>query len=88
MLDELRNQIDEIDLNLLHLLNSRATGVLEIQRTKRELGLPPYSAARESEIVHRLKTANKGPLPDEAIEDIFRKILQHSLSSLVLIDEQ
>jgi 3-deoxy-7-phosphoheptulonate synthase/chorismate mutase len=86
-LDELRGQIDEIDLKLLALLNSRADVVLRIQDLKLELGLPPYSAIREGEIIHQLRTANMGPLPDQAVEDIFREILQHSLSSLVLTDD-
>jgi len=81
-LNELRNQIDELDLRLLRLLSARAKTVLEIQEVKRDQGLPPYSAARESEIVRQLRTANEGPLPDEAVEDIFCKILYHSLSSL------
>ncbi len=86
LLQSLREQIDQIDLELLHLLSARATVVLQIQRAKRELGLPSYSATRESDIVRRLKNANKGPLPDDAKEDIFRRILQHSLSSLVVED--
>ena len=87
VLEGLREQIDQIDLELLHLLSERATIVLQIQRVKREFGLPSYSATRESDIVYRLRNANKGPLPDDAIEDIFRRILQHSLSSLVVEDE-
>jgi chorismate mutase-like protein len=87
VIQELRNQIDRIDLELLDLLSTRATVVLQIQRAKREFGLPSYSATRESDIVRRLRNANKGPLPDDAIEDIFRRILQHSLSSLVVEDE-
>lgn len=81
-LDELRNRIDEIDLRLLALLNSRAEIVLQIQDLKREQGLPPYSAIREGEIVEQLRKANTGPLPDEVVEDIFHKILKHLLSSL------
>ena len=84
---DLRAQIDQIDLELLHLLSTRATVVQQIQRAKREFGFPSYSAARESEIVSRLREANRGPLPDDAIEDIFLRILQHSLSSLVVEDE-
>jgi chorismate mutase-like protein len=87
VLQGLRRQIDQIDLELLHLLSARAKVVLQIQRVKRERGLPSYSATRESDIIRRLRSANKGPLPDDAIEDIFRRILQHSLSSLVVEDE-
>ena len=86
-LQDLRRQIDQIDLDLLRLLSARATVVLQIQKVKREIGLPSYSAAREGDIVRRVRSANKGPLPDDAVEDIFRRILQHSLSSLVVEDE-
>jgi len=86
-IQQLRNQIDRIDLELLNLLSARATVVLQIQRAKREFGLPSYSATREDEIIRRLRNANEGPLPDDAIEDIFGRILQHSLSSLVVEDE-
>ncbi|MGD1992839.1 MAG: chorismate mutase [Anaerolineae bacterium] len=82
-LADLRFQIDRVDRSLLDLLNARAEIVIEIQDLKREIGLPPYSAAREHEILERLRTANQGPLPDEAVEDIFLRILRHSLSSLV-----
>lgn len=82
VLEALRARIDQVDSALLDLLNSRAEIVIEVQDLKRELGLPSYSAARESAIVERLKSANSGPLPDEAVEDIFFKILQHSISSL------
>jgi 3-deoxy-7-phosphoheptulonate synthase/chorismate mutase len=82
-LNELRDDIDHIDRELLELLNSPAEIVLEIQRLKHRLGLPSYSAARESEIIGQVRQANRGPLPDGAVEQIFGCILQHSLSSLV-----
>lgn len=86
-LEDLREKIDQIDIELLHLLNNRAKVVIQIQHIKICLGLPAYSAIREGEILQRLRTANQGPLPDDAIEDIFRRILQHSLASLRTDDE-
>jgi chorismate mutase-like protein len=81
-LDTLRTQIDELDVELLRLLNKRASIVLNIQEIKKDQGTPSYSAKRESQILDRVRSANEGPLPNEAIEDIFRCILQHSLASL------
>ena len=75
----LRQQIDIIDLELLQLLNSRACIVMRIQEIKQQMRMPPYSAAREGEIIARLRNANKGPLSSDAVEDIFNHILKHSL---------
>ena len=72
---QLRCQIDEIDLGLLQLLNTRAEAVLKIQAIKRELGLPAYSPKREDEIIEQVRNANTGPMSAEAVEAVFRMIL-------------
>lgn len=87
-LEGLRQQIDAIDMELLCLLNARATLVLEIQRLKRRLGLPAYSAAREEAILRGLSSANLGPFPAEAVEDVFRTVLRCSLTLLALQEER
>lgn len=77
-LDELRQEIDRLDLDLLRLLNARAGIVLKILEYKRRMGLPLYSAARESEIIQQLWDHNEGPLSNEAVQDIFSTILGQS----------
>ncbi|CAG0936791.1 3-deoxy-7-phosphoheptulonate synthase / chorismate mutase [Thermoflexales bacterium] len=81
-LSELRQQIDRIDLDLLRLANSRGSLALEIQQLKHERGLPAYAPERESQILEQLMTANAGPLSDDAVEDIFHRLFQHSRFSL------
>ena len=82
-LELLRQQIDALDLELLRLLNARAAVVLQIQALKRRLDLPARSAEREKEILRRLQRANPGPLPDEAVEEVFRTVLRQSIAWLV-----
>ncbi|HET6514291.1 MAG TPA: prephenate dehydratase [Thermodesulfovibrionales bacterium] len=79
-LKRLRDEIDSIDDRLLSLLNRRAKIVLEIGRIKRREGTSFYSPLRESEILQRLTSTNKGPFPNDALRILFREILSASLS--------
>ena len=75
-----RAQIDEIDTKLVELLNERARLVVEIGKTKRTSGIPIYAPHREAEVLSRAIKASKGPLPDRAIEGIFRELMSGSFA--------
>lgn len=74
----MRREIDVIDDEILRLLNLRVRAVLEAGRIKRTLGRPLFDGDREAEILNTLCRANTGPLGDEAIERIFRRIIDES----------
>ena len=46
-LESLRDEIDEIDTQIVRLLNQRVQAAVEIGRIKAELGVDPYDPARE-----------------------------------------
>ncbi len=73
-MEEIRREIDALDDSLLELLSRRAERVLEIGRLKREGGGEVYDPARERQILDRLSGANRGPLSDEALREIFGAI--------------
>lgn len=77
-LDQLRRQIDQIDLQLLRLLNRRASAARRIGRFKRRLGLPVYDGRREEELLRRLARRNPGPLSGASVRGLFRQILRRS----------
>lgn len=67
--------MDGLDDGLLKTLIQRARVVQKIGRVKAEHGQDVVAAGREREILERLTTANPGPLPNEAVEDIFNAII-------------
>jgi len=77
-INELRQEIDQIDRQVLELLNRRASIAKEIgmhkQRTKNSYFIPE----RESQVFNKLVTANKGPLPDASLRAIYREIISAS----------
>jgi len=79
-LKKLREEIDELDSELVDLLNRRARKVLEIARAKSRGKKSYYSPGREKRILMRLIKENKGPLPGETLEEILQLMLKTSLS--------
>ncbi len=77
-LDNLRRQIDELDLQILRLLNERMAIVERIAGLKRRAGIEVQDHAREEAILGRLEEENRGPLSREAVEGIFREIIEVS----------
>ena len=70
-----RKKIDLIDQKLLTLLNQRLYMALEIGVVKKEMGGEIYDPKREKEVLGRLKMKNRGPLKEEDLEKIFRRIM-------------
>ncbi|MFC5450817.1 chorismate mutase [Paenibacillus aestuarii] len=78
-LNELRAQVDEINVKLLELLNERARIVEKIGEYKRSAGmLDVYDPKRERESFEYLTRRNQGPFDDEMIKNIFKQIFDES----------
>ena len=72
----LRQEINEIDDQVLSMLNKRANIALKIGQLKRETQLPVFHEDREKQILERLCAANRGPLEDDHILKIFTGIIK------------
>jgi chorismate mutase/prephenate dehydratase len=75
-LDILRERLDIIDEQILSLLSERAKVVTTVANFKRHHNIPVYIPEREASILERLRTINPGPLPGEAIERIYRTVVE------------
>jgi chorismate mutase len=74
-LEELRKQIDALDLQMVELLNKRACTVLKIGHLKAAISMPVHEPAREKVVYANVRTANKGPLPDIELTRIFERLI-------------
>ena len=77
-LDRLRDKIESLDLELLRLLNERASVSLQIGRVKAKDGLDVHDPWREQAIFDYLAKHNKGPLKAGEIQEIFQRIVSIS----------
>ncbi len=81
-LAQLRDQIDEVDRQLVALLARRKALVAGVGETKSRLGLPVYVPEREAALIaaRRTEAEHQGVSPD-MIEDVLRRIMRESYSA-------
>jgi 3-deoxy-7-phosphoheptulonate synthase / chorismate mutase len=79
-LQELRGQIDVINLQILDLLNQRAQLASEIGKVQQQMGTRFYDPEREAHMLNALQQANNGPFSNESISHLFREIFRASLA--------
>jgi len=81
-LDDLRQQIDNIDDQLLKLINRRGLLAQKIGKEKTIQGKMDHFHVpqRERAILERLKADNNGPFPSSSINSIFREIFSATLA--------
>jgi chorismate mutase/prephenate dehydratase len=73
-LADLRKKIDTIDTQLLELLNERARLALQVGIAKG--GKNIHRPEREAEVLRQIAKANKGPLANEAVQQLFKDIIE------------
>jgi chorismate mutase len=71
----LQRRVYSIDSKILELLNARVELVQRIMTLRGKMDQPPYSTLSGEEVIARVIEENKGPIYDEAVEEIFKKIL-------------
>jgi len=74
-LDELRRQIDVLDLQILDLLNRRAVVAAQIGDVKKAVALPVYEPKREEQVFRNVTSNNPGPLSEAAVRRLFERII-------------
>jgi chorismate mutase/prephenate dehydratase len=75
VLQELREQISELDEQILDAVNARLELVARLRRHKEENGIAFLDPGREEWLLQHLADANGGPLTDEGVRELFREIL-------------
>ncbi|MBI5489732.1 MAG: bifunctional 3-deoxy-7-phosphoheptulonate synthase/chorismate mutase [Deltaproteobacteria bacterium] len=81
-LEELREELQRINLDLLELLSRRARVVEQARAVKERDGIPAHVPEREQAMLDALVAANRGPFPDETVRRLFKEIFHASLALL------
>ncbi len=75
-LDALRNRIDQLDVEIVRLLNERARLGLRAGHLKVRNGRPVADSQREREVLVRVAMANEGPMPQDALLNLYRSLIE------------
>ena len=85
-LQKLREQIDELDDQLLELFNRRANCAVSVAEVKRQDSDSPVDAInffrpdREAQVIQRIKSNNQGPLSDDEVGRLLREVMSACLA--------
>ncbi len=79
-IQELRSQVDVINLQILELLNKRAVLASDIGKLQQQAGTTFYDPQRESQMMTALEQNNKGPFSNEIVKALFKEIFRASLA--------
>ena len=74
-LRSLRERIDELDREIVWLLNERARVGVEIGHRKAAAGLRIHDPGREDEVLRSVASANGGPIGQEELLALYRRII-------------
>lgn len=78
-LDQLRDRIDELNVQLLNLINERGQLVKEIGRVKESQGVNRYDPVRERKMLDKILENNDGPFEKSTVQHLFKEIFKAGL---------
>lgn len=78
-LEQLREKVDAVNLEILSLINERAKVIQEIGKIKEKQGVNRYDPLRERHMLNLLKENNNGPLDQKTVDHIFKEIFKSAL---------
>lgn len=78
-MDQLRDQLDSVNLDLLELINRRASLVQEIGQVKEKQSMNRFDPVRERTMLDKITSKNDGPFQNATIEHIFKEIFKAGL---------
>ncbi|MHB9139287.1 MAG: prephenate dehydratase [Victivallaceae bacterium] len=78
-IEELRNEIDQIDQQIVTLINQRYLHVKDVGKLKKSSSSAIYVPEREKALLDKLLKLNKGPMTQRALRAIYREIMSGAL---------
>lgn len=81
-LESLREELDDINYQILELITKRAEIVEQIGVEKKKHAVPRFDPVRESVMLENLVSRNNGPFDDATVRHLFKQIFKASLDLL------
>jgi len=86
LIRRLREQVSDNDRALIEAMNRRLQLVAQMWEYKRSRGLDVLDPEREEWMLRYLSRANRGPLTQQGLEELFRAVLELTKEELTRRD--
>jgi chorismate mutase len=87
VLAQFREQITDNDRAIVDAINKRLKLVAQIKRYKEARDMPFVDTAREEWMLRYLSRANRGPLSEEGLRELFAEILDRTKREVARAEE-
>ena len=88
VIKQYREQISDNDVKILEALNKRIKLVKSLKEYKDTQGLSFYDAAQEDWVITYLCRANRGPLSNEGLREVYQLLLQVAKREAAALSEK
>lgn len=88
VIKQYREQISDNDIKILEALNKRVKLVKSLKDYKDAHGVSFYDPAQEDWVITYLSRANRGPLTNEGLREIYQLILQVAKRDAAALSEK
>jgi chorismate mutase len=78
LLSKIRNEVNNVDAEIIEILIRRIYLSIEIGRIKRSLGLKTYDATREKELDNNIDKLSENPDIKKSLKRIYERIIDES----------
>lgn len=79
-IEAMRTTLSNLDMMIVGLLNQRQIESHRLQMFKHQHGLSRRDPEQENKVIHRIRASNPGPMTCEALEAVYRTILQYTVA--------
>ena len=76
MIQQHRDAIDELDMQIVALLNEREGHSMAIRDLKPAAGMELFDPGREAAILEKICAQNQGPIVNEKLREIYATLLK------------
>lgn len=83
-----RREISDLDVRLVELVNRRLQLVTGLKRHKEEHGIGFVDLAREKWMLRYLQRANRGPLSEAGLADLYHSLLDLTKREVLAIEDR
>ena len=87
LIRQLREQLSDVDRGLVDAVNARLKLVAQLKRYKESRGIGFVDPEREEWMVNYLLRANRGPLSDEGLRELYVEVLDLTKREVARGDE-